>query len=97
MSPANVNLERQLARAAVNHARRLGQDPAERLDRDGMLLTSARHHQIRADLLRDLAQELENATISDLMRRYRASSNTALDAQRVLTEWLRNKARKEES
>lgn len=92
MTPA----EREHVQRVWHNARRAGHDPFEALDNSSQVLTNHRYHEIRADLLYWLALQLENADITGILRLYGASSHTAYDAQRVVTEWIRAHARKEE-
>lgn len=90
-------VERERVRNVVRKAHRSGHDPYEQLDRCQLILTSIRYHEIRANMLHELALELENAPIGALLKFYGSGGQTAYDAQRVITEWIRTRARKEES
>lgn len=89
--------DRSRARDVLRQAKRHGRDPIESLDRAGLLLTGEQFSRIKGDLCRELAQNLENTSIADLLKRHGSGSQTAYDAQRVIVELLRQAARKEGS
>ncbi len=97
MSTTKPDRVRDLARGVLVSARRLGQDPVEKLNRMGLLLTRYRYTKVRAEALREAAEQLENLSIADLLKQHHSAGRTAYDAQRAVSEWLRAKARKEQA
>lgn len=89
-------LERDHVQRVWQEARRAGRDPYEELDRRRLLLTRQRYLEIRTEAFYQIALKLENLPIGAVLKAFGAGSNTAYDAQRVLTEWIRSHARREE-
>lgn len=87
--------ERDRVQQIMRQARSAGRDPIEVLDRANLILTEKQYHKIRNLAYHRLADDLENVSITEILRFYGSSGHTALDAQRVLTEWIRARARKE--
>lgn len=88
--------ERERVRFVVRNAYRTGRDPVESLDRNDLILTERQCHKVRALAYHQLADDLENAPIAEILKFYGSTGHTAYDAQRCLTEWIRAYARKEE-
>lgn len=88
-------VERARFRRKVREARRRGLDLWEHLNYHHMLLTPQRYHQVRGDVLRELADDLEKASISEIIAWYGSGSNTALDAQRGIVALIRGRAQRE--
>jgi hypothetical protein len=91
MSPA----EHRLFRRRVDEAWRLGRDLFEYLDYWGHLLTGAMAAKVRADALSEVADKLENLSVTDIVRRYGSTSNTALAAQAGMVALIRDLAAQE--
>lgn len=88
--------ERDHAQRVWDKARRTGRDPFELLNDHSLVLTGKQYHRLRRDAYLELADSLENVNIGEILKYYGASAHTAYDAQRVLTDWIRAHARKED-
>lgn len=86
--------ERRRFDRILANARRNGKDYITALNEAGVLLTPARERRARADIILDVAEDLENASIGDLIRRTGGSPSSALDAQRALVQLLRDKGKR---
>lgn len=86
--------ERRRFEAILYNARRNGKDPVTALAQAGALLTSARERRAYADIIMNIADDLENASIGDLIRRTGGDPSSALDAQRALVQLLRDKGKR---
>lgn len=84
-------------RLCVRIARREGKELAEVLNTAGLLLTTFRFKQVKADALRRAANALENSSAEEIMKEYGGTGNSALDMQRGVVAWLRAAADKLES
>lgn len=89
--------ERDLLSRRAAEARRLGRDLWSHLDSREHLLTVRRYRRVRSETMYDLAEQLENMSISEILKRYGSNSSTALDAQRGIVALLRDLAWKEAS
>lgn len=69
-----------------------GKDLGEVLDRAGVLLTPERLATIRAILLEQVAQELENTPTHQIIRGRGLKNMTITDFQAVLASWCRDNA-----
>jgi hypothetical protein len=89
--------ERERVQSIVRQAHRAGRDPIEQLDKANLLVTHHRYQDIRAQAFYQLALLLENNNITSLIRvYYGGNGNTAQDAQRAITAWVRARAKAEE-
>jgi hypothetical protein len=79
-----------------HQARVEGKELAEVLYSAGLLLTRSRAAEIRAHTLRAAAIQLENASATQIMRVYGGTGNSALDMQRGVVAWLRDRADREQ-
>lgn len=86
-------IERDELSDALRGSRLGGRDTAEMLDRAGILLTPARLKQIRANLLNQLAQELEDTPTTHYLQA--GARITVPEFQGVLANILRKMATKE--
>lgn len=75
-------------------ARRNGKDVITALSEAGALLTQARERRARADIIMEIADDLENASIGDLIARTGGNRSSALDAQRAMVQLLRDKGKR---
>jgi hypothetical protein len=75
-------------------ARRNGRDFITVLNDAGLLLTMERARQAKRDIILELADDLENASIGALIRRTGGNPSSALDAQRAIVQLLRDKGRR---
>lgn len=86
--------ERRRFDRILANARRSGKDYITALNEAGALLTPARERRARADIILDVAEDLENASIGDLIRRTGGNPSSALDAQRAMVQLLRDKGKR---
>lgn len=93
MTPA----ERDLFSRRAKEARRLGRNLWDHLDSRENLLTHRRYRRVRSETMYDLANDLENMSIKEILKRYGSNSSTALDAQRGIVALIRDLAWKEAS
>lgn len=86
--------ERYRIDTVLDRARRQGITPRRALDDARLLMTTEVVNRARADILLEVADDLENATIGDLIRITGGNPSSALDAQRAIVEYLRVKGRR---
>lgn len=79
-------------RRAQDIARREGRDLAEVLNQEALLFTRDRFMVTQAIELRSAAQLLETVSPAALMAAYGRTGNSALDMQRAVVSWLRDRA-----
>lgn len=83
-------------RRARETARREGRELAEVLNQDALLFTQHRCLTVQAIELRSAAQLLETVSPAAFMAAYGRTGNSALDMQRAVVSWLRDRADRRE-
>lgn len=86
--------ERRRIDQVLAFARRQGKSPRQALDEARLLLTLEHVNRARADILLEVADDLENASIGDLIARTGGNRSSALDAQRAMVQLLRDKGKR---
>lgn len=81
----------QRVRVVLASAMNSGRDPAEELDRAGLLLFAERTSQITANVLFEAADTLDQLTVRQLAGEDRLSTSPA-DTKRQVCAWLRGQA-----
>lgn len=79
----------QRVREVLAAAMDRGADPAELLDRAGLLWHPGRQNLLSADLLGDAAERVDYASVRQLLADGERMPVTALDTKRVVAGWLR--------
>ena len=86
--------ERERVQRVFAQARHAGRDPLEYADELGLIVTLTRHAEIESKVLHILADDLEQGDVRGILRAVGRNGNTALDAQRAIVSWIRERARR---